>query len=376
MTVSTDRPHSGTNTPWHNSLVEFLTGLAGQKSEDGLLRRLAHDARSGVGADMVAIKLLVKDTDWLRVRIAEMGDGSWEGRLIPWDQSLSAPAMAVRRPMLIDDAAARSVRATGLGPTMVVPLGMGERTDGALLLSRYTGAATFTDGELASVVGLIDPAWVALCAVRQRVAVEREDWQGRNDRLANQLCDTVATDLFARDWSAPPPSDEPGTLDEVGYRILRAVIDNGTRTTDEDALVARVLHACDTVPPGLCRTDELRFRGCSLPHIPVPLLDEIEQWLTSALILAGTNSDGRAARISVDTCLAPQRSITISLTYQGIPPTEAPTTRSPLRPWYRIVTHVGAEPDDSSITLSWQASWAAPDAESIACDDRCVTGLR
>ncbi len=391
MSVSTARPHTGMHTQWHKSLLHFMTGLADHDPDGGLLRTLVSDARTGVGGDVAALKLLVKDTAWLRIQVADKDDGGWEGTLIPRQGSLAEQAMLQGRPMLISDAATHTGRPARMGPAMVVPLGIGDRVDGALLVGRFAGAQPFTDAELDRVAGLVVPAWLALCAVRQRVAAERDCWQDRNDRLTNQLCETVATDLFARDWTAPPPRHEPKVadthslseqIDQVGYRILRAVIDNGNRATDEDALVSRVLHACDTVAPGLHLTDELRFRGCSVPNIPVPLLDDIEQWLTAAIMLAGTNSDGRGARIEVETCVAPTQSIAISLSYRGSPPAEAVETRSPLRSWYQIRTRVAADPadvgtPDSAITLSWQATWPTrADDDVTRCDEvRCPTAL-
>jgi signal transduction histidine kinase len=161
---------------------------------------ITEHAAAAVDADF-ALLALPREPDQVIVAVVTgpltMG---MPGRTAPLADSLAGPAIRSGKADLITGSrleAAAAALGVGLGPLIVVPLAVGERILGALMLGRLATRPGLTESDLAMAVSFAGHTAVAMELARARVdqllLAQAED----HDRIAGDLHDQVIGELFA-----------------------------------------------------------------------------------------------------------------------------------------------------------------------------------
>jgi signal transduction histidine kinase len=294
----------------------MLSGVAPEE----VLTLTADLAREIAGADLAAILLPGAD-GVLRVELA-VGDGAAAlyGSKAPEEGSLVGRAFRSRRPEVSEDLAhddrssAAWLTRVPNGPSLAVPLGVGEIVRGVLGLWRSPGAPAFPSATLDMVVAFAGQAAVALELGERRQDVERLGVLEDRDRIARDLHDLVIQRLFATGMSlegAVRMIENP----EVAQRIVRAV-DNldetikdirstifSLQTRDSPAtrqtLRARILGEVQDSAETLGFSPSLRMEGLLDTRVPARHADQLLAVLREALSNVARHAGAGKVEVSV-----------------------------------------------------------------------------
>ncbi|AUH38880.1 GAF domain-containing protein [Streptomyces sp. CMB-StM0423] len=189
---------------WLAASAEVTAALLSGEPEGMVLDLIVRRAREQLGARLGSVALPVPGAARLRVALARgPGAEAHRGRLLPVHDSLSGLAYAGGEPVLSDDVQneprlyGSTLRDTGLGPAVAVPMGTKVGRRGVLLLARAAGDPAFTPGETAPLRGFAGQAALALELADRRRDAERLALSSDRERIAHDLHDLAIQRLFA-----------------------------------------------------------------------------------------------------------------------------------------------------------------------------------
>jgi PAS domain S-box-containing protein len=229
-----------------------LAIIEGRDTSD-VLQLIAARARDLAGAGFAAIASPEADGQHL---VAQVTDGEqadlYRGRRLPVSSSLTGQVFTTRRSVTVADAAtdARAfqpvLKMGTLGPALIVPLYVANRSMGAMIVANQRGGAAFTEEDLRLV-----ESFAAQAAVSLEIATVRE-------RLQRLTSITIAGQKPLEDALSALSRTVVEATDTVACGIFLLGADRRLTTAGTHGL-----------PPGFLSTMELAYRhaGLALPQI-------------------------------------------------------------------------------------------------------------
>jgi PAS domain S-box-containing protein len=196
---------------------------------DEVLQIVASRGRDLVAASVAVVVVPAEEAGTLVIRVAD-GERAEAlvGSTLPAHGSLAGEVLRHREPRMTLNATQdhranqAAAEASGLGPSLLVPLATEERAFGALAVSNRLGSPAFTEDDLRSLEIFAQQASVALEHGRIRSALQRLAIVEDRERIARELHDGIVQSLFAVGLGLL--SAEPlATREPVRERIHEAV---------------------------------------------------------------------------------------------------------------------------------------------------------
>lgn len=189
---------------WLSALRTITSDILGGVGADSLLDRVADSARDLANADVATI-VTTTETPGQLVVAAASGDSSpvLLGQSVPADRSISGEVMRTGRPLVFRDASAERhayppiMRAGRVGPAIFVPLHVGGRATGTLMVANHKAGRMFTEQAISLVETFADQASVAIEYGRAQVDQQRLQLMDERERIAKELHDGIIQSLFA-----------------------------------------------------------------------------------------------------------------------------------------------------------------------------------
>jgi signal transduction histidine kinase len=125
------------------------------------------------------------------------------GQSVPTSKSISGMVMESGEPLVTDDASSQLgayqpiIRLGRVGPAIFVPLRVGGRATGTLMVANLRGGRQFDKGTVRLVETLADQASVAMEFARAQTDVRRMGVMDERERIAKELHDGAIQSLFA-----------------------------------------------------------------------------------------------------------------------------------------------------------------------------------
>ncbi|MFE4667948.1 GAF domain-containing protein [Streptomyces sp. NPDC056716] len=363
---------------WLRATAEITHGLMSGAGRGEVLRLIAERARDIMGAALAVVAMPMQDTDALGVELALGPEADTvRGLVLPADAGLIGEAFTTVAPVTSADVsrderiAAQSLRATGLGPAVAVPVGTGEDgVRGVLLLLRETGRTVFTATEIEPLQGFAAQAAVAMeLAERRRDAEEVAVLKDR-DRIARDLHDLAIQRLFATGMTLQSAGRFIDHA-EASERVVRAVDDLdetikiirstifGLRTREGVAgsgLRSRAVRIVGEAAPVLGFAPSIRMEGLVDTDVPREIADHVVAVLSEALTNIARHAHASRADV-VLTAASGQVRLTLTDDGVGIP---ADGRRSGLRNLAERARQLGGQlelssPPGGGTRLTWWA---------------------
>lgn len=308
---------------WAETSAEVSATLLSERSEDALAV-LAERIAELADADLVAFVAPVGE-GLLRVELArgELGAEA-EGLIFEGAGTIAGRAIEGRQPV-IDEAS--GIYLSELGPTMAVPFAGPDERLGALVASRRTGRARFSDGELAMAADFAGQAGVAIALAAAQNNAHRLAVLEDRGRIARDLHDHVIQRLFGAGLSLQALSAtlDPGTgariqeqvdaLDAAIAEIRTAIFAMTARQDAEPSLRHRVLDVVTDAAGTLPSPPRLVFSGPIDLLVPPEVTEDI-----IAVVREGLANVARHARASgaVVSLTVTDGSLTIEIVDDGV----------------------------------------------------------
>jgi signal transduction histidine kinase len=189
---------------WLDALRDITTAILAGSEADSLLTRIAEHARDLAGADSATI-VTTSSTEGQLVVAAAAGTYAAQvrGQPVPAAQSISGEVMASGQPLVTEDASSHRdayqpvMRLGRVGPAIFVPLRVGDRATGTLMVANVQGGRLFSRETVRLVETFADQASVAMEYVRAQADVRRVGLMEERERIAKELHDGVIQSLFA-----------------------------------------------------------------------------------------------------------------------------------------------------------------------------------
>ena len=189
---------------WLRAQHEITTSILEGADASAILNSVAEHARDLAGADAATI-LTTSSTQGQLVVAAAVGAhaGQVIGQAVPAAKSISGSVMATGQALHTDDASAHSgsyqpiIRAGHVGPAIFVPLRVGGRSIGTLMVANITGGSRFDEGTIRLVEAFADQASVAIGYGRAQADLRRLQLMDERERIAKELHDGIIQSLFA-----------------------------------------------------------------------------------------------------------------------------------------------------------------------------------
>ena len=198
--------------------MEVTRAIIEGRDTGEVLKLIPARARDLVGAAFAAIAFPEPAGDQLVVRVADGAQAdAYRGSRLPMGRSLTGQVFATRRSLTVADAASdtrayQSVLQLGnLGPALIVPLYVGNRSIGAMIVANQRGGAAFTPEDLILVESFAAQAAMSfeLAAVRERlqrlttvtIAGQKplDDALSALSRTVVEATDTIACGIYLLD---------------------------------------------------------------------------------------------------------------------------------------------------------------------------------
>lgn len=189
---------------WLNALRPITSDILSGVAADSLLDRVADSARELANADLAIIVRTTETPDQLVVA-AVSGDPPpmLLGQSVPAGRSISGEVMRTGRPLVFRDASAERrayppiMRAGRVGPAIFVPLHVGGRATGTLMVANQKAGRMFSEQAISLVETFADQASVAIEYGRAQVDQQRLQLMDERERIAKELHDGIIQSLFA-----------------------------------------------------------------------------------------------------------------------------------------------------------------------------------
>jgi len=314
--------------------------LTGAPSAD-VLELIVDEARKIVSADMGLIAERVPGEETLRPALAVgLGREERSGLVLSARGGFVGAALGAMEPVVSADIEhdARTgegeAQWAGLGPVVAVPLGVGGKARGVLLLGRVPTGTPFGDVDTGPLLGFADQAALALeLAERRRDADQIALLQDR-DRIARDLHDLAIQRLFAAGMTLQSTQrfmDHPEgmerltrTVDDLDdtIKIIRSTI-FGLRThggggRESDGLRGRVSEAVRSWATSFGFPPALRVEGLVDTDVPGDIADHAVAVLGEALSNAARHSGAHAVDVRLQ-CTRGELTLTVTDDGCGVP---------------------------------------------------------
>ncbi|MGW1986679.1 GAF domain-containing sensor histidine kinase, partial [Streptomyces collinus] len=321
---------------WLRANAEITGSLMSGAAQQEVLGLIAERAREITRAALAAVAVPMRGTDTLAVELA-IGQGAEEhrGLVLPLEGTLTGEAFTRGEPVRSTDVehderiSAGPPRFAGLGPAVAVPVGLGDRIRGVVLLARESGANDFSDKETEPLQVFAAQAAVAMELAERRADAEQIALLEDRDRIARDLHDLAIQRLFATGMTL----QSAGRLIEhegAAERVLRAVDDLdetiriirstifGLRArdgADVPGLRARAVRTAGDATPVLGFAPSLRMEGLLDTHVPGGLADHVVAVLSEALTNVARHARAARAEVVLET---DGREVRLTVTDNGV----------------------------------------------------------
>ncbi|WP_333778260.1 sensor histidine kinase [Streptomyces sp. IBSBF 3136] len=307
---------------WLRANAEITGSLMSGAAQQEVLGLIAERAREITRAALAAVAVPMRGTGTLAVELA-IGQGAeaHRGLVLPLAGTLTGEAFSRGEPVRSTDVehdervSAGPPRFAGLGPAVAVPIGLGDRIRGVVLLARESGANDFSDKETEPLQVFAAQAAVAMELAERRADAEQIVLLEDRDRIARDLHDLAIQRLFATGMTL----QSAGRLIEhegAAERVLRAVDDLdetikiirstifGLRArdgADAPGLRARAVRMAGEATPVLGFAPSLRMEGLLDTHVPSALADHVVAVLSEALTNVARHARATRAEVVLET---------------------------------------------------------------------------
>ncbi|HEX7265369.1 MAG TPA: GAF domain-containing protein, partial [Candidatus Dormibacteraeota bacterium] len=189
---------------WLNALQDITSAILAGSDGDSILAAIADHARDLAGADAATI-LTIKSIPGKLVVAAAVGAHAEQvrGQSVPAEKSISGAVMESGEPLVADDASTHQgayqpiIRLGRVGPAIWVPLRVGGRATGTLMVANVKGGRRFDPGTVRLVETFADQASVAMEFARAQTELRRMGLMDERERIAKELHDGAIQSLFA-----------------------------------------------------------------------------------------------------------------------------------------------------------------------------------
>ena len=189
---------------WLEAQHEITTDMLEGADADALLASVAEHARDLAGADAATI-LTTTSTPGQLVVAAAVGAYAQQvlGQAVPAAKSISGAVMETGQPLHTDDASTHNrgyrpiIRLGHVGPAIFVPLRVGGRATGTLMVANTKGRGRFDAHTISLVETFADQASVAIEYGRAQADLRRLELMDERERIAKELHDGIIQSLFA-----------------------------------------------------------------------------------------------------------------------------------------------------------------------------------
>jgi signal transduction histidine kinase len=189
---------------WLEAQHEITTDILEGADAGAILTSVAEHARDLAGAQAATI-LTTTSTRGQLVVAAAVGAYADQvlGQAVPAAKSISGGVMETGHPLHTDDAASHVrgyqpiIRLGHVGPAIFVPLRVGGRATGTLMVANTKGGRRFDQSTISLVETFAAQASVAIGYGRAQADVRRLELMDERERIAKDLHDGIIQSLFA-----------------------------------------------------------------------------------------------------------------------------------------------------------------------------------
>ncbi len=321
---------------WLSASSEVTRALLSGADLADALELITGSALDMSGADLVVLALPVGDGSQLQIEhAAGVAAEKALGLVLPAGGSASGVVLATGERLTVEDfghderVAPTAREHLGLGPAILVPLGVAGNVRGVLTAGRRPGAMPLAPAAAEMLVTFASQAGIALELADHRRQAERVAVFEDRDRIARDLHDLVIQRLYATGMSlqgsvsmisSPEVADRVSVavdaLDETIREIRASIFALQARTDAKPArLRARILQVADEMTGLLGFEPTLQLDG-SLDEVPDDLGDQMLHALREALSNAARHAG--ASRVEVKVRAAAELSLGVRDNGSGI----------------------------------------------------------
>ena len=189
---------------WLEAQHEITTDILEGADAGAILTSVAEHARDLAGAEAATI-LTTTSTRGQLVVAAAVGAYADQviGQAVPAAKSIAGSVMETGHPLHTDDAASHVrgyqpiIRLGHVGPAIFVPLRVGGRATGTLMVANTKGGSRFDQSTISLVETFAAQAAVAIGYGRAQADVRRLELMDERERIAKDLHDGIIQSLFA-----------------------------------------------------------------------------------------------------------------------------------------------------------------------------------
>jgi signal transduction histidine kinase len=189
---------------WLDALRAITSDILAGSDADSILAGVADHARDLAGADAATI-MTTSPIEGQLVVAAAVGAQAEQvrGQSVPTAKSISGMVMESGEPLVTDDASSHHgayqpiIRLGRVGPAIFVPLRVGGRATGTLMVANLRGGRRFDKGTVRLVETLAGQASVAMEFARAQTDLRRMGLMDERERIAKELHDGAIQSLFA-----------------------------------------------------------------------------------------------------------------------------------------------------------------------------------
>jgi signal transduction histidine kinase len=298
---------------WSTALAEVTSALLSGDSED-VLAVIAERLAVVIDAELVSVVVPASTPGILRVAAAR-GASAAEiaGREFSAGGTLAGEALQTGSMVVSDGRSAGTSTdwQPAIGPTVVLPLRVGEETLGTLSVSRAVGGPRFGDAELEMASDFAQQTGLAIELTRARSDRQRLELVDERSRIARDLHDHVIQRLFGtglalQALAAREPSMQDDLLTHVDAidaaiaEIRTAVFALSSRQRDgQGSIRHRLLDLVTEVGPSLPATPRMTFAGAVDLTIRDALADDVVAVVRETLANVARHSGASSITVEI-----------------------------------------------------------------------------
>ncbi|WP_396668472.1 GAF domain-containing protein [Microbacterium sp. R86528] len=212
-----------TREAWQAAIADVVTAMLDVSGEN-VLDVIADRVAAAIEADLVAVATPHGDDDLELSAVHGLNAEALRGRVYPAEGTLTAHALNTRRAVSTDAQRGGEMFEwqPSLGPSVAIPLFVGDEPLGALVVSRTSGGPGFTAADLEMAFTFAAQASIALEVVRARDERSRTATDRDRARIARDLHDHVVQRLFGAGLSLQAVS---ASVDSAASDAIETQID-------------------------------------------------------------------------------------------------------------------------------------------------------